>query len=208
MRWHKQIRRANRLKRKLDVIGATTALFFLSPLLLVTALLIWIEDRGPIFFKQQRVGKGGKPFTMLKFRSMRIDAEQIRKELEEENEHDVAVTFKIKKDPRITKVGRIIRKFSIDEMPQFLNVLQGDMALVGPRPALPAEVAIYEGAQLRRVSVKPGISCLWQVQGRSDIDFEGQVQLDLEYIQSESITKDILILLKTIPAVILARGAY
>jgi lipopolysaccharide/colanic/teichoic acid biosynthesis glycosyltransferase len=190
------------------VIGSLGAILCLGPLLLATAVLIWLEDRGPIFFYQQRVGKDGKPFTMIKFRSMRVDAEKVRAELEEENEHEVAVTFKIKKDPRITKVGRWIRKFSVDEMPQFFNVLRGDMSMVGPRPALYKEVALYEGFQLRRVDVKPGISCLWQVQGRSDIDFEGQVRLDLEYIHSESLWQDIVILFKTVPAVILARGAY
>lgn len=206
--WQRHLKCARVMKRMLDVAGSLGAIICLGPVLLATAVLIWLEDRGPIFFYQQRVGKDGKPFTMIKFRSMRVDAEKVRAELEEENEHEVAVTFKIKKDPRITKVGRWIRKFSIDEMPQFFNVLRGDMSMVGPRPALYKEVALYEGFQLRRVDVKPGISCLWQVQGRSDIDFEGQVRLDLEYIHSESIWKDIVILFKTVPAVILARGAY
>jgi len=206
--WEQHLKRAWVMKRLLDIAGSLFAILCLGPLLLVTALLIWMEDRGPIFFYQERVGKDGKPFTMIKFRSMRVDAEKVRAELEDENEHDVAVTFKIKKDPRITKVGRWIRKFSVDEMPQFFNVLRGDMSMVGPRPALYKEVALYEGFQLRRVDVKPGISCLWQIQGRSDIDFEGQVRLDLEYIHSESLWRDIVILFKTVPAVILARGAY
>lgn len=207
-RWRAHLRKVRGLKRGLDIAASLTAILLLSPLLLITAFLIWLEDRGPIFFFQERVGRFGEPFTMIKFRSMRTDAEKIRRELDEQNQHDVAVTFKIKKDPRITRIGRIIRKFSIDEMPQFFNVLRGDMSMVGPRPALASEVEMYESFQLRRLSVKPGISCLWQVQGRSDIDFEGQVRLDLEYIHSESFLKDVAILFKTVPAVVLARGAY
>jgi 1,2-diacylglycerol 3-beta-glucosyltransferase len=206
--WRSHLRRIEVLKRALDIVAGTTALLLLSPLLLLTALLIWLEDHGPIFFRQERIGRYGVPFQMLKFRSMRTDAEQLRRKLDEQNEHKVAVTFKIKKDPRITRIGRFIRKFSIDEMPQFINVLRGEMSMVGPRPALAREVALYESFQLRRLNAKPGISCLWQVNGRSNIDFEGQVRLDLEYIHSESIWKDIIILLKTVPAVILARGAY
>lgn len=207
-RWQILVRIMEVLKRGMDIAGAITAILLLSPVLLMTAFLIYLEDRGPIFFFQERVGKKGKPFQMVKFRSMRTDAEKLRTELDEENEHDIAITFKIKRDPRITRIGRFIRKFSIDEMPQFYNVLKGDMSLVGPRPALAKEVALYKGFQLRRLDVKPGLSCLWQIQGRSDIDFEGQARLDLEYIHSESLWKDIVILVKTLPAVILARGAY
>jgi len=159
-------------------------------------------------FRQVRVGKDGRKIQVYKFRSMVTNAEKVRSGLAAGNHHGAGVTFKMRRDPRVTKVGRWIRNFSIDEMPQFFNVLEGDMSLVGPRPALPKEVACYDAFQLKRLTVKPGISCLWQIEGRADIDFEGQVRLDLKYIHSSSIWSDIVILLKTVPAVVLARGAY
>jgi lipopolysaccharide/colanic/teichoic acid biosynthesis glycosyltransferase/glycosyltransferase involved in cell wall biosynthesis len=196
-------------KRALDIVGASAAILVFSPLMILTALLIKLEDRGPVLFRQIRVGEGGRRFRVLKFRSMVRDAERLRLMLESRNHHGGdGVTFKMKQDPRITRVGRWIRKFSIDEMPQFFNVLRGEMSLVGPRPALPKEVACYTAEQLLRLTAKPGITCLWQIGGRANIDFEGQVRLDLDYIRSASVWQDLAILLKTVPAVIFARGAY
>jgi lipopolysaccharide/colanic/teichoic acid biosynthesis glycosyltransferase len=145
---------------------------------------------------------------MFKFRSMRVDAEQRLKELLAKNQHATGVTFKIKNDPRITRIGHFIRKFSLDELPQFYNVLIGDMSLVGPRPPVPREVALYSLADRRRLAITPGITCIWQVSGRSEIDFPGQVQLDVRYIESRSLWQDIKILCKTIPAVLSGSGAY
>lgn len=207
--WRFTILLARVLKRGLDIIGALGALCAFSPIFIITMLLIKLEDRGPVFFRQQRVGAGGYLFGMWKFRSMVVNADQIKDQLLTENQHgNAGVTFKIKNDPRVTKVGRWIRKLSIDEFPQFYNVLRGDMSLVGPRPPLPREVALYKASHLRRLRVKPGITCLWQIGGRSEIDFEGQVRLDLEYIRSSSVFFDVAILLKTLPAVIFGKGAY
>ena len=200
---------ARGLKRALDLSGALVGLCVFAPVCAVTALLIKLEDHGPVFFGQQRVGAGGRLFRMWKFRSMRVNADQLKDALLTANLHGQAgVTFKIQNDPRVTRVGKWIRKLSIDEVPQFYNVLRGEMSLVGPRPPLSREVAAYKASHLRRLRVKPGITCLWQIGGRSDIDFEGQVRLDLEYIRSSSALYDILILLKTLPAVIFGKGAY
>lgn len=207
--WRATYEAAERLKRTIDITGATAAITAFSPVFVATAVAIKIEDGGPILFRQKRVGRGGRLFDMYKFRSMVPNAEALKAKLEAENQHGTeGVTFKIKNDPRITKVGHFIRKYSIDEFPQFFNVLKGDMSLVGPRPALPKEVARYKAAQLRRLRIRPGITCLWQVGGRSEIDFEGQVRLDLQYIASENVKTDILLLLKTIPAVLKGDGAY
>ncbi len=197
------------LKRLLDIVGSLCAILIASPIFLFTALAIKLDDRGPILFKQIRVGDGGKLFDIWKFRSMVMNADQIKDEILEQNQHgDSGVTFKMKDDPRITKPGKWIRKLSIDEFPQFFNVLMGDMSLVGPRPPVPREVALYGARHLRRLRAKPGITCLWQIGGRADIDFEGQVRLDLQYIHSQSLWQDILILIKTVPAVLLGKGAY
>ncbi len=197
------------VKRALDVGGAAAAVTVFGPVFVATAAAIKLEDGGPILFKQKRVGRGGQLFDMYKFRSMVPNAEALKAKLEEKNQHGSdGVTFKIKNDPRITKIGAFIRRYSVDELPQFFNVLQGDMSLVGPRPALPKEVAQYKASHLRRLRVRPGITCLWQVGGRSQIDFEGQVRLDLEYIASESMKTDLILLLKTIPAVLRGDGAY
>lgn len=206
--WRGGLATAEGLKRALDIIASSAALLALSPLFALTAFLIRREDGGPVFFSQERVGKGGQTFKMWKFRSMVLNAEKLRTDLDTENQHQAGVTFKMKADPRITPVGRWIRKFSVDELPQFYNVLRGDMALVGPRPPLIREVAEYSSFQLRRLRVKPGITCLWQIGGRAEIDFEGQVRLDLEYIHSESLWSDLSILIRTLPAVILGKGAY
>ena len=196
------------LKRSVDIGAASFALILLSPLLMITALLIKRQSPGAIIFRQIRVGKHGRQFSMYKFRSMFIDAEARLAELKQDNESKDGVIFKLKHDPRITSVGRFIRKLSIDELPQLVNVLNGSMSLVGPRPALPSEVAQYDSPQTYRLQCKPGITCIWQVSGRSDIPFHQQVEMDVDYIQRKSIFTDITILLKTVPAVLLARGAY
>lgn len=207
--WRIAISLARALKRTLDIFGALAALVGFAPIFAITSILIKLEDRGPIFFCQKRVGAGGRLFGMWKFRSMIVNADSIKDQLLLANQHGQSgVTFKMKDDPRITKVGKWIRKLSIDEFPQFYNVLRGDMSLVGPRPPLPREVAEYKASHLRRLRVKPGITCLWQIGGRSEIDFEGQVRLDLQYIRSSSVLFDIRILLKTLPAVIFGKGAY
>lgn len=207
--WRLTILTARIFKRGVDALGAIGAICAFSPIFAITILLIKIEDGGPVFFSQNRVGAGGRLFKMWKFRSMVVNADQVKDQLLQVNHHgESGVTFKIENDPRITKVGKWIRKLSIDEFPQFFNVLRGDMSLVGPRPSLPREVAKYKASQLRRLRVKPGITCLWQIGGRADIDFEGQVRLDLKYISSSSLFFDISILLKTLPAVILGKGAY
>ena len=207
--WRFTILMARALKRGLDIVGALGALCAFSPIFLVTMALIKLEDRGPVFFCQKRVGAGGRLFGMWKFRSMVVNADKIKDQLLEANQHGQSgVTFKMKNDPRVTKVGKWIRKLSVDEFPQFYNVLCGDMSLVGPRPPLPREVAEYKASHLRRLRVKPGITCLWQIGGRSEIDFEGQVRLDLQYIRSSSVFFDIAILLKTLPAVLFGKGAY
>ncbi|WP_448337103.1 sugar transferase [Chloroflexus aurantiacus] len=197
----------SRLKRVLDVTVAVIAIILTSPIMLITALLIKLESPGPVIFKQVRVGKDGEHFYCYKFRSMYVDAEQRLRELQAKNEADGPV-FKMKHDPRVTRVGRVIRKLSIDELPQLFNVLKGEMSLVGPRPALPSEVAKYTYEQIGRLHAIPGITGLQQVSGRSDLDFKRWVELDLQYIAEQSIWKDIEILLRTIPAVLLGRGAY
>ena len=194
-------------KRTLDIILSAIALVMLAPLFLLIALCIKIEDRGPIFFNQTRVGKYGRHFKMFKFRSMCVDAEQRLKDLLARNQHLEGVTFKLKDDPRITRIGRILRKLSFDELPQFYNVLRGDMTLVGPRPPVPREVAKYTVSDHRRLAAHPGITCIWQISGRAEIDFSGQVKLDVEYIERQSIWLDLQILAKTIPAVCSAKGA-
>jgi exopolysaccharide biosynthesis polyprenyl glycosylphosphotransferase len=195
------------LKRVLDVFVSVCALIALSPLMLATAIAIKLDSPGPVFFKQTRVGKYGVTFGCYKFRSMYIDAEKRKVELAAHNEADGPV-FKIKNDPRITRVGRIIRKLSIDELPQLINVLRGEMSLVGPRPPVPKEVAQYTVEQLHRLDAVPGITGLQQVSGRSDLNFKRWVELDLQYISEQSVWNDIKILLMTIPAVVTGRGAY
>lgn len=199
---------ANVAKRALDITGSGAALLVLAPVFLVVALMIKFEDRGAIFFRQIRVGRHGRQFSMLKFRSMRFDAEERLRDVLAQNQHRRGVTFKLKGDPRVTRVGRFIRRFSIDELPQFYNVLIGDMSLVGPRPPVPREVAQYSLADRRRLAVKPGITCIWQISGRAEIDFSGQVRLDVSYIESRSFREDLRIIFKTVPAVLSGKGAY
>jgi lipopolysaccharide/colanic/teichoic acid biosynthesis glycosyltransferase len=196
------------VKRSLDVVVALTALLSLSPLLLTVMALIKLEDRGPIFFSQTRVGRQGRTFSMWKFRSMVRNADALKEQLLADNEMEGGITFKMKNDPRITRVGQWIRKFSVDELPQIWNVFVGEMSVVGPRPPVPREVAQYSPEERQRLLAKPGLTCFWQVGGRSKIDFGGQVRLDLEYIRSRSLWMDIKLLLKTVPAVLMGDGAY
>ena len=195
------------LKRGFDILASALALIALSPLFAIIAVLVKIEDGGTIFFPQTRVGQFGREFKMFKIRSMCLDAEQRLKDLIEKNHHKEGVTFKLKDDPRITRVGKWLRKFSLDELPQLYNVLIGDMSLVGPRPPLPREVCKYSLAHRRRLAVKPGITCIWQISGRAEIDFSGQVQLDVDYIESQGFWVDVKILAKTVPAVFSGKGA-
>ena len=195
------------LKRAFDVASSAVAILAFSPLLLATAAAIRLESPGPVFFRQVRVGKNGRPFKMYKFRSMRVDAEAGLESLRAQNEASGPV-FKMRNDPRVTRVGRFIRRTSIDELPQFLNVLSGEMSVVGPRPPVPAEVRQYQRWQRRRLSVKPGITCTWQVSGRSNISFDEWMALDLEYIDTWSLWHDVQICFQTIPAVLTSRGAH
>ena len=196
------------LKRTLDIVAGSLLLLLCAPVFLLIAILIKLEDGGPVFFAQRRVGRYGREFKMFKIRSMCLNAEQRLKDLLARNQHQDGVTFKIKDDPRITRVGRWLRKFSFDELPQFYNVLTGNMSLVGPRPPVPGEVQKYSLAHRRRLAIKPGITCLWQISGRAEIDFSGQVQLDVDYIENMSFWMDLKILARTVPAVLSGRGAY
>ena len=194
-------------KRAFDVVCSLLALIVLSWLFALTAIAIKLEDGGSPIFAQTRVGKDGKFFKMYKFRSMCTDAEAKLKELKEKNEAD-GPAFKIAKDPRITKVGAFIRKTSIDELPQLLNILKGDMSIVGPRPPLGYEVMQYDEYQMQRITVKPGLTCYWQCSGRSDISFDEWMKLDMQYIEDRDFWKDIEIILRTVPAVFGNKGAY
>ena len=206
--WHILVGGARMLKRAIDVIASLIALILLSPLFVLAAILIKLTDRGPVLFWQTRVGQWGAEFPFPKFRSMVVDAEALKAALAKQSHHGESLTFKMRNDPRVTWIGRIIRKVSIDEAPQLWCVLKGDLSLVGPRPPLPKEVAFYTLADRRRLDVKPGLTCIWQVSGRGDIPFDKQVQLDVQYIESQSLWVDIKLLLKTIPAVLFGRGAY
>ncbi|KIN64489.1 Glycosyl transferase, WecB/TagA/CpsF family [Sulfitobacter noctilucicola] len=194
-------------KRLLDITVALCALVLLSPILLLTALAIKTESKGPALFTQTRVGKDGRPFTMIKFRSMVSDAEALRSSVLEQSDRD-GICFKSKSDPRITRVGRFIRRTSIDELPQILNVLRGQMSIVGPRPALPCEVEVYPQRALGRLAVKPGITGVWQVSGRADVSFDQMVEMDLAYASSRSVLLDVILICMTFRAVISGRGAH
>jgi exopolysaccharide biosynthesis polyprenyl glycosylphosphotransferase len=196
-----------RLKRLLDIVASAAALWLLFPVLLLVSALVRLTSSGPVFFRQVRVGLRGRRFNMLKFRSMVQDAEAMRASLQQRNEQAGPV-FKMRNDPRVTRVGRFIRRFSIDELPQLVNVLRGDMTLVGPRPPVPQEVAQYEPWQRRRLSVPPGLTCLWQVSGRNEIAFQDWMYLDLQYIDHWNLGQDINLLLKTVPAVVSGRGSH
>lgn len=196
------------VKRAIDVVCTSLALICLSPILLAIAIIVKCSDpKGPVIFKQIRVGQHGKTFTMYKFRSMYMDAEERKKELEHLNETS-GPTFKMKNDPRIYPMGRILRKFSLDELPQLFNILKGDMSIVGPRPPIPAETATYTSWHNMRLAVKPGLTCIWQVSGRSNISFEDWMRLDNQYIQNNSIKDDIILIAKTFKVVFKGEGAY
>ena len=206
--WNFTVKFSYGLKRFFDIVLSLLALIVLMPFFVILAIIIKITSPGPIFFVQTRVGYFGRHFRFYKFRSMYQDAEQRKQALLAQNQSADGVIFKMKHDPRITPIGRIIRKTSIAELPQFFNVLFGDMSLVGPRPPLPAEVQQYTLEDRKRLNVKPGLTCLWQIRGRSDIPFKEQVKLDKEYIQSNSLWQDLKILIQTIPAIISGKGAY
>lgn len=194
-------------KRLIDIVGALVAILLTSPVMAVTALAIKLEDRGPVLFRQIRVGLNGRVFFCYKFRSMVVDAEARLAEIKDLNETD-GLLFKMAKDPRVTRVGKVIRRFSIDELPQLFNVLSGSMSLIGPRPALPSEVANYDAAVRRRLHVRPGLTGLAQVSGRSDLSWSETVRLDLYYVDNWSLFQDLSILTRTVGAVLFSRGAY
>lgn len=196
-------------KRLFDIAASALLLLILAPVLLIVALFVHLGDGGAVIFRQQRVGRTGEPFEFLKFRSMVVDAEARRAELEQlARDRGNDVLFKMSDDPRITRVGKLLRRYSLDELPQLWNVLRGDMSLVGPRPALPQEVSGYDGDAHRRLAVRPGITGLWQVSGRSDLSWEDTVRLDLFYVDNWSFAQDLLILARTARAVLASRGAY
>ncbi len=195
-------------KRTLDITVALTALCLLLPLFLVIAIAVKLTDLGPVLFWQDRVGIHGKTFRFPKFRSMVVNAEALKVELLSQNQHGDSVTFKMKYDPRVTPVGRLIRRFSLDELPQLWCVLKGEMSLVGPRPAVPREVARYSVRDRVRLNTLPGLTCIWQVSGRSELPFEEQVKLDEQYFLQQSLAMDLRLLVQTIPAVLNGRGAY
>jgi len=197
------------VRRGLDMLLAGAALVVLAPVFALTALAIRLTSQGPIFFAQTRVGQYGRRFAMFKFRSMYVGADALKTTLSAQVAGAVdGVRFKLRRDPRVTPVGRALRKLSIDELPQLWNVVRGDMTLVGPRPPVPREVVLYDPRALRRLEVRPGLTCLWQIGGRSDLDFEQQVSLDIEYIDRVRPLQEIAIVARTIPAVITGRGAY
>ena len=206
--WRLTVRFSYAVKRAIDVFGSLAGMVLLSPVFLGIALAVKLTSPGPVIFAQVRVGRYGRHFRFYKFRSMYVDAEERKKELLAKNESKDGVIFKMKDDPRITRVGKFLRRTSLDELPQLWNVFIGDMSLVGPRPPVPKEVQEYTLDDRKRLDVIPGITCLWQIKGRSEIPFHEQVRLDKEYILAPSVWNDIKILLKTIPAIIGGKGAY
>lgn len=195
------------VKRAIDIVGSMLLLALFAPVLLFASLAIVATSPGHVLFVQKRLGRDGRPFRMLKFRSMYQDAEARRAELADRNECTGPV-FKVRNDPRITPVGRVLRKLSLDELPQLFNVLRGDMSLVGPRPPLPQEYAVYGPRERGRLAVRPGLTCTWQVSGRSDLSFDTWIEMDLAYIRDWSLRLDLKLLVLTIPAVVSGRGAY
>ncbi|HEX5656797.1 MAG TPA: sugar transferase [Polyangiales bacterium] len=197
------------LRRAIDVLVTGLGLLCLSPLLALVALAVRLDSKGPIFFAQERLGERGRRFSMWKFRTMVADADALKDQLAKQCAAATdGVRFKMQRDPRVTRVGAFLRKFSIDELPQLFNVLRGDMTLLGPRPAVWREVAHYDKRALRRLEVRPGLTCLWQVSGRSDLSFAQQIDLDLEYVDRTQPKDELRILLQTVPAVLTGRGAY
>lgn len=194
-------------KRGLDILGSAILLVLFAPLLLVIALLVKLTSPGPVFYVSTRIGRGGRPFGFIKFRSMYVDADKRLADLKEANEKDGPI-FKMKNDPRITPIGRFLRKYSLDELPQLFNVLKGDMSLVGPRPPIPHEVEQYNDYCLERLSVRPGLTCYWQIMGRSNLSFQEWMELDHKYLREMGLWTDLKILLKTPLAVLKGDGAY
>lgn len=194
-------------KRLLDIISSLAGIIILLPMFVTISAIIKLEDSGPVFFKQKRVGKDGKEFYMFKFRSMVVDAEALLAQLKDKNEADGPL-FKIKEDPRITRIGKILRKTSLDEFPQLINVLKGEMSLVGPRPALPSEIELYKTWHKKRLLVSQGMTGLWQVSGRSNLTFDQMIELDLEYVRKRSLGYDLYLILMTIPAILGSKDAY
>ena len=195
------------VKRLFDIVASACGLILLSPLFLFLVIKIRSEDGGPAFYSQERIGKNEKPFKMWKFRSMIVDADKMLDKLEDQNEIDGAM-FKIKDDPRVTKIGHVIRKYSLDELPQLWNVLIGDMSLVGPRPPLPSEVEEYTNYDKQRLTVMPGCTGLWQVTKRNEADFDEMVWLDIVYINHSGVWEDLKLIIKTVLVMIHPNGAY
>lgn len=193
------------MKRLIDVIGSIVALVVFTPTMLVIMLLIRLEDRGPVFYGQTRIGKNGAEFKMWKFRSMRANAHELRSQMMAQNDADGPM-FKIKDDPRVTKIGHFIREKSLDEIPQFFNVLKGEMSLVGPRPSLPEEVMEFDSRERERLNVLPGLTGLWQVSGRNDLSFDDMIALDLEYVKHHSVLWDIKIIFITVAQMFFSKG--
>lgn len=198
--------RYEKIKRFFDICLSAAALVVLSPLLLVIAILIYLEDKGPVIYSQTRIGKDGRAFKLYKFRSMCVDADEKLKDLQKLNERDGPV-FKIKNDPRVTKIGKFIRKTCIDELPQLVNIIKGDMSLVGPRPPLPNEVEQYNSYQKQRLLVVPGLTCYWQIQKGEETTFDEWVELDLKYIKERSILLDFRLILLTFKVILSGKGA-
>lgn len=197
-----------KIKRAIDLTAIFLSLPITIPFFLVCIALIKLNSKGPAFFIQKRVGKKGKLFNFYKFRTMVVDAEKLKDKLLIENESKDGIIFKMKDDPRITKFGKLLRRTSLDELPQLINILKGEMTLVGPRPPVPREVDEYTINERKRLDVIPGLTCIWQVSGRSDIPFKKQVVMDTDYIRTKSFKQDLILLFKTIPAVLFGRGAY
>jgi lipopolysaccharide/colanic/teichoic acid biosynthesis glycosyltransferase len=195
-------------KRALDILVVSLVLLVAWPILALVALLVWSNDPGPVIYVQTRVGRYGRVFAFPKFRSMVQDADKLKDKLLALNEMQGGITFKMKRDPRVLPIGRVMRKYSLDELPQLWSVLRGDLTLVGPRPPVPREVALYTSMDRRRLEAVPGLTCIWQVSGRSDIPFPRQVELDVEYLEQRSLSLDLRLLLATVPAVITGKGAY
>lgn len=195
------------IKRLMDIVIALAALLLCAPVLVLVAVAVKLNSPGPAIHCQERIGKDGVPFCLFKFRSMTVEAEALRTSLAADADITGPV-FKMREDPRVTRIGRLLRKYSIDELPQLVNVLAGQMSIVGPRPPLPEEVEMYEPWHMRRLTIKPGLTCIWQVSGRTLIPFDRWVQMDIEYIENQSLWLDLKLMLLTIPAVISGRGAY
>jgi lipopolysaccharide/colanic/teichoic acid biosynthesis glycosyltransferase len=211
MQWRWQVVRGELcriLKRQFDLLASLFLMLLFSPIILVAAAAIKMTDGGAIFHRHLRVGESGRTFWFPKFRSMVPNAEAMLGSVMTDNHHGDSITFKIKRDPRVTSVGRFLRRFSLDELPQLWCVFRGDMSLVGPRPALPHEVANYRQCERRRLEAAPGLTCIWQVTGRADVPFDLQVAMDVDYIERQSLMLDLKLLILTIPAVLTGRGAY